>query len=39
MMNFVMLLEQTYGIDFDTIDFEVAVVDTVEAILVLIQPR
>jgi acyl carrier protein len=39
MMNFVMFLEQTYGVDFDTVDFEVAIVDTVEAILALIQPR
>jgi len=39
MMNFVMFLEKTYGVDFDTIYFEVAVVDTVEAILALIQPR
>jgi len=39
MVNLVMFLEKTYGINFDSIDFEVAVVDTVEAILALIQPR
>lgn len=39
MMNLVMFLEDTCGIDFGTVDFEVELVDTVEAILALVAKR
>lgn len=37
MMNLVVHLESTYGVDFGSIDFDVALVDTVDAITALVQ--
>jgi acyl carrier protein len=39
MMNLVMFLEETFGVDFGAVDFEVELVDTVEAILALVAER
>jgi len=37
MMNLVVHLESTYGLDFGAIDFDVSLVDTVDAIAALVQ--
>lgn len=39
MVNLVMFLEKTYGINFDSIDFEVDIVDTIEMVMTLIASR
>jgi acyl carrier protein len=39
MMNLVMHLEQTYGIDFSDIDFDVALVDSMNEIELLIDSQ
>lgn len=37
MMNLVVHLESTYGLDFGAIDFDVSLVDSVDAIAALVQ--
>lgn len=37
MMNLVVHLESTYGIDFGALDFDVTLVDTVDAMAALVQ--
>lgn len=39
MMNLVVHLESTYGIDFGAIDFDVALVDTIDAMAALVQSQ
>lgn len=39
MMNLVVHLESTYGIDFGALDFDVTLVDTVDAMADLVQTR
>ena len=39
MMNLVMYLEQTFGIDFSSIEFDVDLVDSIDAIEALVDSR
>ena len=39
MMNLVMVLEQTFGIDFSSIEFDVDLVDSIAAIEALVDSR